>query len=160
MSPAAKLSFQVVFRVLLFFLFSSLCLCNRDTSILRVCNITQTYTYATVNVCTSFSTTKCKAIQKFIQDFGIDILHLQDIRNVDLEISNYDYYKNTIKDTGQGVGVLARKDLAVTDLRYHPSGRILSFYCNDVVFSNVYAFSGSQHRLTRERFFHKSWLPL
>lgn len=70
-------------------------------------------------------------IKDYISAFSLDMLFIQEAKNVNLNMSNFTNLK-IINNQAQGVPILVRNCIITTDVRKHYSGRLLSIICINI----------------------------
>ena len=109
---------------------------------------------------TGFNLSKQLQIETYLQNFNIDILHLQESRieedtftQCNFVSSNYSVLQNNIHNK-YGTDSLVRNSFFPESIILHQSGRIIIFNIGDITFGNVYLPSGTDgaSRASREAF--------
>ena len=98
---------------------------------------------------TGFNISKQLQIETYLQNFNVDILHLQESRieedtftQCNYLSSNYSVLQNNSHNQ-YGTASLVRNSLFPESIILHQSGRIIIFNIGDITFGNVYLPSGT-----------------
>ena len=82
-------------------------------------------TIMTLNICTMSSLPRMHMLARFIQQQAVDICFLQEVTtSVFPGLDSFHVYTN-IGDSGRGTAFVTRAGLELTNLKAHPSGRLL-----------------------------------
>lgn len=115
--------------------------------------MSRTLLIATANFNGSSSPTKLYALQRFLYDYEIDILFLQEVTFTDFSsLRNYTAHVNLGTDR-RGTALITKPGIDLQSLERLPSGRVISGVYQNFGFLNIYAPSGSNKRKEREDFF-------
>ena len=108
---------------------------------------------ASININKLQNKTKQSALGDFLIQSAIDIALTQEVAITNYELpSSYIVYKNPTY-SAQGTAVLVRDNIPVSNVEYHPSGRITTVQVENLWICNLYALSGSNQRQQRNEFF-------
>ena len=108
---------------------------------------------ATANFNNNSSPAKLYALQRFLNDYDVDILLLQEVSITDFStINNYSAYVNTGANQ-LGTAILSKPGIVIQSIEQLPSGRGISGRFNGHGFVNIYAPSGNNKRQERNLFF-------
>jgi exonuclease III len=98
--------------------------------------------------------TRVGMLTEYIRRHDLDIIFLQEITDPELlNMPAYDMYYN-IGSYRRGTAIVARNDIAVTNINKIPSGRSIAAEYKDLHIVNIYAPSGTAKRAEREHFYN------
>jgi exonuclease III len=104
----------------------------------------------TLNVNEIEATLSIGMLEDFLCARDIDLLCLQEVTSTNIkEIRNYTAHLNTGAE-GRGKAILVKDDCKLSNIRYMPSGRGMTFNFSGVRIVNIYAPSGAERRRERE----------
>lgn len=110
-------------------------------------------TIMSINICAVSTYARFAALENFLRQQAVDICLLQEVVVHELpRFPHMNVYTN-VGDRGRGTAIVTRAGIEIIDIKYHPSGRIISGRVGDVAIINVYAHSGSQARNERTHLF-------
>lgn len=109
--------------------------------------------FATLNVNGINNVITQQLLRRFIKDFDIDVLFLQEVNNGNLDfISPYEYRSNP-GPMNRGTAMVYRQTVEMTQILESQDGRSQSAKLGDARIINIYGPSGTQNRTEREQFF-------
>jgi len=110
----------------------------------------------TINICGVYSGTKLAMLKAFINRNSYDVVLLQEV-----SFSFYGYQEIiNLNPQKRGMAILCKDGLPLKNVELLPDGRGIALKMADVLFVNIYAPSGSQHKRDRDDFFAKNITPL
>lgn len=113
------------------------------------------YRIATINIANISNETKIDALRSFVRSADLDVVLLQEVKDVSLQIPGFSIVFNV--DHQQRGTAIATKDLyKVENIERSLDSRIISVRISGVTFINIYAPSGAAQRGAREDFFNTS----
>lgn len=118
--------------------------------------MTTTLTLLSLNMNGIQNIHKWQVAGQFFRSNDVDILFLQEVVCEPPSIPPlYNVYTN-VGFQNRGTAILTRPGLELKDVESHPDGRIIIGSLNGVLLVNVYAPSGTQHRVARNEFYRRT----
>lgn len=116
-------------------------------------------TIASINFGGSYSETKVAMLRSYVNRGSFDVVFLQEVAVERFKFYGYEEIVN-LNAQRRGTAVLYKEGMAVSGVVRLPDGHGIAMCSGDTVFVNIYAPSGSQHRLERKNFFAEGITPL
>lgn len=113
------------------------------------------YNIATININTITNETKLNSLRSFIRTLDLDIIFLQEVENEQLTLPGYNVICN-VDHSRRGTAIALKEYISFSHVEKSLDGRLVALRINATTLANVYAPSGTQFRLERERFLNNT----
>lgn len=115
---------------------------------------TQSYNLASININNISNTNKLNCLHSFLRTHNVDIALLQEIESSQFSIPGYTTITN-VDNTNRGTAIALKPHIRFSHVERSLDSRLIALKIHDsVTLVNIYAPSGSQHRVQREEFFN------